>query len=159
MPCTDQLEAEAFGRILGQKMIEHTIEGAAADCRRQDEPCVGSGMSQGYGQIDIDSHMVQLWGEGSGQNESGIAAMIGRTTIGERVWDAMRILDAVLAEEGCHGYDYYLSDADASELLLIEAWETKHHQKVHIEQPHMARLRSFKGEYIETTTLKEFELK
>ncbi len=76
----------------------------------------------------------------------------------ERV-EAEGIRDAVLAEDGCHRYDYYAAAADPNELLLIEAWETKHHQEVHIEQPHMARLRSFKGEYIETTTLKEFELK
>ena len=76
----------------------------------------------------------------------------------ERV-KAEGIREAVLSEDGCHGYDYYLSDADASELLLIEAWETRRHQEVHIEQPHMARLRSFKAEYIESTTLREFELK
>ena len=69
------------------------------------------------------------------------------------------IRDAVLAEDGCHRYDYYFSDADATELLLIEAWETKHHQEVHIEQPQMAKLRSFKNEYVETTTLSEFVLK
>lgn len=69
------------------------------------------------------------------------------------------IRDAVLAEDGCHGYDYYFSDADACELLLLEAWETRRHQEVHIEQPHMAKLRSFKAEYIESTELREFELK
>ena len=69
------------------------------------------------------------------------------------------IRDAVLAEDGCGRYDYYFSDADPSELLLIEAWETKAHQQVHIEQPHMAKLRSFKNEYIESTTLTEFEVK
>ena len=73
--------------------------------------------------------------------------------------EAEGIREAVLAEDGCHAYDYYLSDADASELLLIEAWETRRHQEVHIEQPHMAKLRSFKAEYIESTTLREFELK
>lgn len=76
----------------------------------------------------------------------------------ERV-KAEGIRDAVLAEDGCHGYDYYYSDADASELLLLEAWETRRHQEVHIDQPHMAKLRSFKAEYIEETTLREFELK
>ena len=69
------------------------------------------------------------------------------------------ILAAVRAEDGCHRYDYYFSAEDVNELLLIEAWETKHHQQVHIEQPHMARLRAIKGDYIETTTLGEFELK
>ena len=69
------------------------------------------------------------------------------------------ILDAVRAEDGCIRYDYYYSEKDSSELLLIEAWESKHHQQVHIEQPHMARLREFKEAYITSTTLGEFELK
>ena len=69
------------------------------------------------------------------------------------------ILDAVLAEDGCHRYDYYFSESDQNELLLIEAWETKQHQQIHIEQPHMALLRSFKNDYVQTTTLKEFEIK
>ena len=76
----------------------------------------------------------------------------------ERV-NAEGIREAVLAEDGCHGYDYYFSAADECELLLLEAWETRSHQEVHIEQPHMAKLRSFKGEYIETTSLQEFDLK
>ena len=69
------------------------------------------------------------------------------------------VLDAVLAEEGCHRYDYYFSEKDENELMLIEAWETKTHQKKHIDQPHMAKLRSFKGEYVYQTTLTEFEIK
>ncbi len=69
------------------------------------------------------------------------------------------ILDAVRAEDGCIRYDYYYSEKDPNELLLIEAWESQHHQQVHIEQPHMALLRSFKEEYITSTTLGEFELK
>ena len=69
------------------------------------------------------------------------------------------IVDAVRAEDGCYRYDYYFSEADKNELLLIEAWESKQHQQVHIAQPHMARLREIKGDYIETTTLGEFELK
>lgn len=69
------------------------------------------------------------------------------------------IRNAVLAEDGCGRYDYYFSDADPCELLLLEAWETKKHQEMHIEQPHMAKLRSFKNEYIESTTLTEFEVK
>ena len=62
------------------------------------------------------------------------------------------------SEDGCHRYDYYYSEADANELLLIEAWETKAHQVIHLEQPHMDKLRSFKGEYIETTTIGEFKV-
>lgn len=69
------------------------------------------------------------------------------------------VLDAVRAENGCIKYDYYLSEKDPNELLLIEQWESKQHQQVHIEQPHMDTLRSFKGEYIANTILGEIELK
>ena len=69
------------------------------------------------------------------------------------------IRTAVLSEDGCHGYDYYYSAADETELLLIEAWDSKDHQQAHIAQPHMAQLRSFKSDYIESTTLGEFEVK
>ena len=69
------------------------------------------------------------------------------------------ILDAVLAEDGCKRYDYYFSESDENELLLIEAWETKKHQEIHIGQPHMARLRALKEGFIESTTLGEFEVK
>ena len=69
------------------------------------------------------------------------------------------ILSAIRAEDGCLRYDYYFSEADENELLLIEAWETKNHQQIHLEQPHMDRLRAIKGDYIKTTTLGEFELK
>ncbi len=69
------------------------------------------------------------------------------------------ILDAIRAEDGCGRYDYFFTEADANERLLIEAWETHAHQQAHLEQPHMAVLRSFKGEYIETTTIGEFDFK
>ena len=69
------------------------------------------------------------------------------------------ILDDIRSEDGCLRYDYYFSESDKNELLLIEAWESKHHQEVHIEQPHMGKLRSFKDEYISATVLGEFELK
>ena len=69
------------------------------------------------------------------------------------------ILSAILAEDGCIRYEYYFSEADENELLLVEAWESKRHQQIHIEQPHMARLREIKDDYIKTTTLGEFEIK
>ena len=69
------------------------------------------------------------------------------------------ILDAIRAEDGCVKYDYYLSEQDANELLLIEQWGTKQHQQIHIAQPHMAQLREFKGDYITNTVLGEVELR
>ena len=69
------------------------------------------------------------------------------------------VLDAIRKEDGCKKYDYYLSEKDPNELLLIEAWESKDAQQLHIAQPHMAKLRSFKNDYIATSSLGEFELK
>ncbi len=68
------------------------------------------------------------------------------------------VLDAILKEDGCIKYDYYLSEKNPNELLLIEQWESKQHQQIHIEQPHMAQLRKFKGDYITKTILGEVEL-
>ena len=69
------------------------------------------------------------------------------------------ILDAIRAETGCVKYDYYLAEKDPNELLLIEQWETREHQQIHINQPHMALLREFKGDYVTDTVLGEVELK
>lgn len=69
------------------------------------------------------------------------------------------IVSAVRKEDGCICYDYYFSEKDPNELLLIEAWESQKHQQIHIEQPHMVLLRSFKDEYIVSTSLGEFEIK
>ena len=69
------------------------------------------------------------------------------------------VLDAIRGEDGCIRYDYYLSEKDPCELLLIEQWETKEKQQIHIGQPHMDTLRSFKGDYITDTKLGEVELK
>lgn len=69
------------------------------------------------------------------------------------------IVDAVRKEEGCIRYDYYFSENDPDEILLIEAWESKKHQEIHIEQPHMLRSRELKPNYLLSTQLGEFELK
>ena len=69
------------------------------------------------------------------------------------------IVDAVRKEDGCIRYDYYFSEKDPDEILLIEAWETKEAQQIHIDQPHMVRLREIKPDYIISTELGEFELK
>jgi quinol monooxygenase YgiN len=69
------------------------------------------------------------------------------------------VLEAIRNENGCIKYDYYLSEKDPCELLLIEQWETKDHQQVHLDQPHMDVLRGFKGDYIIDTLLGEVELK
>lgn len=69
-------------------------------------------------------------------------------------------IDKVIrAEDGCKQYDYFLSDGNPDDILLIETWESKEHQKVHYTQPHMKDLGELKAEFVETVTIGEFELK
>ena len=76
---------------------------------------------------------------------------------GERITEISDF--SVSAEDGCVRYDYYLSEKDPDELLLIEQWQTKDHQQVHMTQPHMAQMRNFKDDFVASTTLGEIELK
>ncbi len=68
------------------------------------------------------------------------------------------ILDDIRAENGCIRYDYYFSEKDPCELLLIEQWKTKEYQQIHCTLPHMDRMREFKDEYITDTILGEIQL-
>ena len=68
------------------------------------------------------------------------------------------IVDAIRAEDGCIKYDYYFSEKDNNELLLIEQWETKEHQQIHVTLPHMDKMRKFKADYIANTILGEVTL-
>ena len=68
----------------------------------------------------------------------------------EAGWDD---LTQIRQEDGCLAYDYYFSAQDENEVLLIERWESAAHQRVHMEQPHMARLREIKDKYIADTRL------
>ena len=69
------------------------------------------------------------------------------------------ILTAIRAEEGCLGYDYYFSAQDENVVLLVERWESEAHVRVHLTQPHMAQLRTFKDDYIAKTVLGEIIIK
>lgn len=69
------------------------------------------------------------------------------------------IVDAVRKEDGCIRYDYYFSEKDLDEILLLEAWESKRHQEIHMGQPHMLRLAEIKPDFVLSTQLGEFELK
>ena len=63
------------------------------------------------------------------------------------------VLTAIRNEPGCLAYDYYFSAQDENELLLIEQWESAEHQRIHMQQPHMTRLREIKNKYIAATKL------
>ena len=59
---------------------------------------------------------------------------------------------------GCLAYDYYFSAQDENELLLIERWQSAEHQRVHMQQPHMARLKAIKEQNVDSTTLGKVRL-
>lgn len=63
------------------------------------------------------------------------------------------ILTLIRQEPGCLAYDYYFSAQDENVVLLIEQWVSAAHQRVHMEQPHMTRLREIKNKYIADTKL------
>ena len=68
------------------------------------------------------------------------------------------ILTLIRQEDGCLAYDYYFSAQDENELLLIERWQSAEHQRVHMQQPHMARLKELKAQYIDHNTKGRAEL-
>lgn len=68
------------------------------------------------------------------------------------------ILTAIRAEAGCLRYDYYFSAQEADVVLLIEQWESEAHQRIHMQQPHMARLRELKAQYIEETSMGKVDI-
>lgn len=55
------------------------------------------------------------------------------------------IADTIRREEGCIRYDYYFSAQQEDKILLVEQWQTQAHQRIHLQQPHMARLRGAEG--------------
>ena len=63
------------------------------------------------------------------------------------------IADTIRREEGCIRYDYYFSAQQEDEILLVEQWQTQAHQRIHLQQPHMARLRELKEQYVADTRL------
>ena len=69
------------------------------------------------------------------------------------------IYNAILQEDGCLCYDYYFSEKNPNEILLLERWASKDHQQAHLTTPHMDAMRGFKDEYIASTVLKEIEEK
>ena len=64
---------------------------------------------------------------------------------------------AVRAEDGNFKYDYYLPAAGGDDLLLLEKWRDAEALAAHAAQPHMARLRGFKDEYVADTVIERFE--
>lgn len=66
-------------------------------------------------------------------------------------------LDAACrAEAGNIKYDYYFSDADPDELLLLEKWQDEEAVKSHNAEPHFKRLGEVKEAYVNETVLERY---
>ena len=68
------------------------------------------------------------------------------------------IISDIRNEEGCIMYEYYFSQSNKNEILLIEKWVDKECQKKHVTLPHTQKMLSFKNDYVKSTELKEFTL-
>ena len=61
------------------------------------------------------------------------------------------------AEAGNITYDYYLPAGGGNELLLVEKWRDAESLAEHGRQPHYAKLKALKTEYVTDTVIERFE--
>ncbi len=61
-------------------------------------------------------------------------------------------------EAGNIRYDYYLPAAGGDELLLVEKWRDADALAGHGRQPHLARLKELKAEYVLDTVIERFDV-
>ena len=66
--------------------------------------------------------------------------------------------EASRAEPGNLLYAYYIPVDGSDELLLIEKWRDAEALAGHALQPHYARLKELKPEYVSDTIIERFEL-
>ncbi|MBQ6266715.1 MAG: antibiotic biosynthesis monooxygenase [Clostridia bacterium] len=59
-------------------------------------------------------------------------------------------------EDGCVKYDYYLPCHCASDLLLVEIWESPAHQTAHTQQAHFAKTQALKAQFGVTMDCESF---
>lgn len=64
--------------------------------------------------------------------------------------------ETIRRESGCLGYDYFVSAEKGNTVVMLEKWETKEAQTLHLGQSHMKRLREIKDKYAVDTIIKEF---
>lgn len=65
--------------------------------------------------------------------------------------------EKIRREDGCLRYEYTYPVGKPDTVLLIEEWESKAHQQIHVTQPHIAELRKIKEKYVLSTELKPVE--
>lgn len=64
---------------------------------------------------------------------------------------------ACRGEAGNYKYDYYCPADGDDELLLVEKWKDGDALAGHAVQPHLARLKELKAEYVEDTVIERYE--
>ena len=64
----------------------------------------------------------------------------------------------VLQEEGCLQYDYFLPVEGEDSVLLMEKWTSREAQKVHLTQPHMAKIAALKEQFVADTQVVLYDL-
>ena len=79
----------------------------------------------------------------------------------EEFYEAVKtsgVPEASRAEEGNIKYDYYFSEADDDELLLVEHWKDEAAFEFHKVQEHFQALGPIKDEYLEDTRIDRFDV-
>ena len=71
---------------------------------------------------------------------------------------ALGVPEESRAEEGNIKYDYYFSDADENQILLVEHWKDEAAFKFHGEQDYFRKLQEIKAEYIEEAHIDRFDV-
>lgn len=65
-----------------------------------------------------------------------------------------KIREKVLKEKGCISYDYFLpEDTTQNKLVLIEKWQSKDLQQLHLIAPHMQNFSAIKEKYVYDTNV------
>lgn len=64
---------------------------------------------------------------------------------------------ACRAEAGNDKYDYYIPTDGSNDLLLVEKWKDADALAEHGRQPHYARLKELKTDYVNDTIIERFE--
>ena len=63
---------------------------------------------------------------------------------------------ATRAEAGNIRYDYFIPTDGSDDLFLLEKWRDADALAEHGTQPHIARLKAFKAEYVDDTIIEKY---
>ena len=70
---------------------------------------------------------------------------------------AAAIRPQILAENGCVQYEYCPSAADENKIILVEQWDSRQAQKIHLDQPHMQGIYAAEKEHVADVTLEYYD--